>query len=104
MKKYLRAKTNGIIFEWNERLAFNQDVEEVTEEEAYPERFAPVNLKARKPTVDLSVKTETVAPPTVSPELLAEASKPFDGPRSRRVTVAPSAAPVSTAGLSFGDI
>jgi len=103
MKKYLRAKTNGIIFDWNERLAANPDVEEVAEEQAYPERFAPVDLAKREPVVDLSVKVETVAPPTISPELLAEASKPFDSPRAKRVTVPKTAAP-SAAGLSFGDI
>lgn len=103
MKRYVRSRINGIIFEWNERLALNPDVETVTEQEAYPERFAPVDLKAHKPTIDLSVKVETVAPPVIAPELLAEASKPFGTPRATRVS-APKTAAASNAGLSFGDI
>lgn len=98
MRKYLRAKTNGMIFDWNEVLLNNPDIEEITEQDAYPERFAPVDLKTRTPVVDLTVNVETVAPATAPPELLAEASKPFGGRNSR-----PVKAPV-TGGLSFGDI
>lgn len=100
MTKYLRAKTNGMIFEYTERLALNPNVEVITEQEAYPERFAPVNLEKHKPTIDLSVKVETVAPPVVAPELLAEASKPFGTRNSRRIT----GKSTETAGLSFGEI
>jgi hypothetical protein len=37
--KYLKNKTDGTIYEWDEILAANPKCEEVTEEEAYPERF-----------------------------------------------------------------
>lgn len=78
MTKYLRSKNNGMILEWNAVLARNPSVEEVTEQEAYPERFAPVDLAKRTAAVEISVPKEVVTPPpNVSPELLAEASKPF---------------------------
>lgn len=85
-----------MIFEWNEILARNPNVRELTEKEAYPERFAPVDLAKREKTVDLSVPEEVVTPPPqVAPELLAEASKPFgtknSRPRSAKQTVAADA-------------
>lgn len=103
MTRYLRSKLNGIIFEWNERLAANPNAEEVTEQEAYPERFAPVDLAKRKPTVNLKINVETTAPNIASPELLAEASRPFDTPKATRV-IRKTAAPTETIGLSFGEI
>lgn len=83
--RYLRSNINGMIFEWNEIMANNPDVKEVTEQEAYPERFAPIDLTKRKSSVDLNIPEEIVVPPAeVSPELLAEASKPFG--RGERIT------------------
>lgn len=95
--RYLRSKNNGMILEWNEVLARNPSVVEVTEQEAYPERSAPVDLSKREKIVDLSVPKDVVAPPPeVAPELLAEASKPFgtknSRPRSTKQTVAADAA------------
>lgn len=73
-----------MIFEWNAILARNPDVEEVTEQEAYPERFAPVDLAKRKAAVDVSVpEAVTTPPPDVAPELLVEASKPFGTKNSK---------------------
>lgn len=82
--RYLRSKNNGMILEWNEVLARNPNVVEVTEQEAYPERFAPVDLSKREKAVDLTVPEEVVTPPPqVAPELLAEASKPFGTKNSK---------------------
>lgn len=84
--RYLRSNTNGMVFEWNAILARNPNVKEVTEQEAYPERFAPVDLAKRDKVVDLSVPEEIVTPPPeVASELLAEASKPFG--RGERLAV-----------------
>ena len=84
--RYLRSNINGMIFEWNEIMAKNPDVKEVTEQEAYPERFAPVDLAKRKSEIDLNVpEAVTVAPVEASPELRAEASKPFG--RGERIVV-----------------
>jgi DNA-binding NarL/FixJ family response regulator len=48
MNKYLRHKTKGTIYGWSENMAKSQNVEEVTEEQAYPDRFAPKIAKGRK--------------------------------------------------------
>ena len=39
--RYLKSRKDGWIFEWDPILANNPSVYEVTEEEAYPERFIP---------------------------------------------------------------
>lgn len=83
--RYLRSNINGMVFEWNEIMARNPDVKEVTEHEAYPERFAPVDLTKRKSSIELNIPKEVTVPPTeASPELRAEASKPFG--RGERIT------------------
>lgn len=38
--RYLRNKVDGTIYHWNETLAQNAKCEEVTEQQAFPERFA----------------------------------------------------------------
>lgn len=82
MKKYLRSTSSGAILPYHPRILSGGGVVLITEEEAFPERFAPVPLKGRKAKVDLSVPEELVeAPPVVSPELQADASRRF-GPRS----------------------
>lgn len=102
MTKYLRSKVNGIILDWNERLANNPNMEVLTEQEAYPERFAPVDLSKRKSTIDLTVDAAAVIPPpVVAPELLAEASRPFGGPNAKRVSARKTA---DSIGLTFGEI
>jgi|LakMenEpi03Aug12_release.lakeMendotaPanAssembly.Ray.scaffolds.fasta_scaffold689495_2 hypothetical protein len=40
--RYLKSRKDGWIFEWDPILAQNPILYEVTEEEAYPERFIPV--------------------------------------------------------------
>lgn len=52
--KYLRHKVKGTIYGWNENIAKNPNVEELTEEQAYPERFAPKVAKGRKAKVSLT--------------------------------------------------
>lgn len=59
--KYLRHKIKGTIYGWNEYIASSPYVEEVTEEQAYPERFAPKVTKGRKPKVSLT--TEEIPEP-----------------------------------------
>lgn len=43
--KYLRSKTDGHLFPYNEALAGHPDLEAVTEEKAYPERHIPEHVK-----------------------------------------------------------
>lgn len=78
--RYLKHKVNGTVFEWNERLGAHRSLEEVTEEQAYPERFAkaevieqaPSKKRGRKP-LSLSNDTPEEVPP--NPELEASATR-----------------------------
>lgn len=80
MTRYLKSRKDGWIFEWDEILAKNPACYEVTEQEAYPERFIPQEMvqlatakrRGRKP-IDLS-SPEKETPPT-PPELAAEAAR-----------------------------
>lgn len=72
-KRYLRNKADGWIFDWNEILAENPKCEEVTEEEAYPERFLkPEMAKKIKNPIDLT--TYVPEPDTTPPELAKDAA------------------------------
>ena len=76
--RYLRNKNDGFIYEWNEILAKNVLCEEVTEEEAYPERFlTPSVEKAKRRTKRLELSTDDIPeePVYTSPELSADASR-----------------------------
>jgi len=73
MAIYLRHKRKGTIYSYNQYLAEHPDVVEVTEEEAFPERFAPKEAKGRKAKVDLS--TVVPEPPTGNSDLNEELTK-----------------------------
>ena len=81
--KYIKNKVDGTIYEWDEVLAKNPKCEEVTEQQAYPERFVQPEMveaveKVRKRTkkaLDLTTEEVPEAPPYTDPELSAEASK-----------------------------
>jgi len=53
-KRFLRNKVDGFIYDYNEILAAHPKCEEVTEEQAFPERFKPT--RGRKAALDLSTK------------------------------------------------
>ena len=76
--RYLRNKNDGFIYEWHPTLAGNVLCEEVTEEEAYPERFiTPAVGKAKRRTKRLELSTDDIPeePVYTSPELSADASR-----------------------------
>lgn len=77
--RYLKNKVDGFIYEWNDILAKNPKCEEVTEEEAYPERFAPPavmeKVKRRTKRIELSTDDIPEEPVYTSPELSADASR-----------------------------
>jgi len=84
VKKYLRNKTDGFIYEWHPILADNPKCEEVTEEEAFPERFVKpeqieqvTKTRATRKTKALNLSTDDIVeePAYTSPELKANASK-----------------------------
>ena len=74
--RYLRDRS-GFIYEWNEILAENPACEEITEEEAFPEKFIPKKQAGRKTGLKLETPVEEipVEPPVVNVELNAEASR-----------------------------
>lgn len=74
--RYLRD-TGGFIYEWNEILAANPACVEVTEEEAFPEKFIPKKQKGRKSGLTLETPAEEIPeePAYENAELNAEASK-----------------------------
>lgn len=100
MVKYLRAKTNGIVMDYHERLASNPDWELVTEQEAFPERFAPVDIKVREKKVELNVPVEVVAPPVVAPELAQQKGQVFGNINIPKTQKKPKT-DINVAGLEF---
>jgi hypothetical protein len=77
MARFLRNKQDGFIYDWNPILAENLLCEEVTEEEAYPEKFIPKKQTGRKTGLKLETPEEEipVEPPVENHELNADASK-----------------------------
>ena len=76
--QYLRNKNDGFIYEWHTVLAKNPLCEEVTEQEAYPERFmTPSVEKAKKRTkkIELVADDNLTEPVYSSAELSADASR-----------------------------
>jgi hypothetical protein len=81
--RYLRNRVDGTIYEWDEILAENLKCEEVTEEEAYPERFIKPEMvetvekvrKRTKKSLDLTTEEVPEPPPYTDPELAADASR-----------------------------
>jgi len=74
-EKYLRNIRDGEIYRWNEILAKSPDTEEVTEEQAFPEKFMTKKQKSRKPKVNLNTDVLPDEPDTFSEELSEEASR-----------------------------
>ena len=70
--QYLRQREDGFIYEWNEIMAAHPKMEEVSEMEAYPERF--VKGGKRKAQVNLNTDDE-LDPPVDNAVLNASASK-----------------------------
>jgi hypothetical protein len=69
MSNWLRRKSDGVIYGYHEALARQKDIfDEVTEEEAWPERFAPpidpVKQKDREAKSGLAKALEQPIPPT----------------------------------------
>jgi hypothetical protein len=77
MARYLRNKRDGFIYDYTELLAENPMVEEVTEEEAFPEKFIPKKQTGRKTGLKLETPAEEipVEPPVGNVELNADASR-----------------------------
>lgn len=83
MKTFFRSMSNGLIFDYDERLKGNPNVEEITEQQAYPDKFIPVDRIADLRTeqimrgshpVDLTIPEQEEKPYT-PPELAEQAGK-----------------------------
>lgn len=74
MKKYIRSKVNGMIFDWSESLSKNPSAETINEMEAFPERFIPETFKGYVPQVEIKIPEEIVTPPNEAPLPLREES------------------------------
>lgn len=86
-KLYIRVKSDGFIYDYNERMAVHPACEVVTEQEAYPERFITEEVaekieeldkpkRGRKPRKGLDLATDIPEEPVYTdPELAAEASR-----------------------------
>jgi hypothetical protein len=72
--RYLKDKS-GFIYEWNAILAENPSCTEVTEEEAFPEKFIPKKQKGRKSGLVLETENVPEEPVVVNEELNIEASR-----------------------------
>jgi hypothetical protein len=75
MARYLRNKRDGFIYDYTELLAENPMVEEVSEEEAFPEKFIPKKQAGRKSGLKLETPEVPEAPAVTNEDLNLEASK-----------------------------
>ena len=72
--RWLKNTVDGEIYGWNPILAENPRCKEVTEEEAFPEKFMPKKQKGRKAKVNMET-TVVDDTPKVSAEVEEEATK-----------------------------
>ena len=77
MARWLRNIRDGEIYEWDAILAENPLTEEVTEEEAFPEKHMPKKQRGRPAKVNVETAEEDIPNPKgeTPPELAEEASK-----------------------------
>ena len=78
MTRWLRNIKDGEIYGWNEILAENPLTEEVTEEQAFPEKFIKKKQKGRKTKVNLKTAVIPAEEKAVNIELAEEATKGID--------------------------
>lgn len=84
MTRWLKHRTDGTIYEWDSILDKHPRLVEVTEQEAFPEKFIPVSAieavakkRGRKPKTGLDLYTDDIPeePGYNNAELNAEASR-----------------------------
>ena len=73
--RWLRNTKDGEIYGWNQILADNPLTEEVTEDQAFPEKFLPKKQKGRKTKVNLKTEVIPEEKKAVNIELAEEATK-----------------------------
>lgn len=75
MVQYLRHKAKGTIYSWNTEIAKNPNIEVVTEQEAFPERFTPPEIKIRRSKLNITPTVIEEPPHIEFPEINADASR-----------------------------
>lgn len=82
MARYLRNRKDGFIYDWHPILAQNELCVEVTEEEAYPERFVKPEVvekvekvRTRRGKLDLATADVAEPPAITNPDIAADASR-----------------------------
>ena len=82
--RYLKSRKDGTIFERDDILAARPDMYEVTEQEAFPERFIPVAVveavaekrgRPRRAALDMTTVAIPEPPAQVNDALNADASR-----------------------------
>ena len=76
--RWVRNIKDGEIYGWDEILAENPLTEEVTEEQAFPEKFIKKKQKGRKTKVNLKTEVIPAEEKAVNIELAEEATKGID--------------------------
>lgn len=87
MARFLRNKVDGTIYDWCQLLSVHPKCEEVTEQEAYPERFLKkevveqaVQKRKGRPPLAQALDTNIEEPPYEHTDLDYEMTKiPFGG-------------------------
>lgn len=78
-QRYLKSRKQGDVYVFHELTARNEDLYEVTEEEAFPERFMPESAKTRSSKLadKLATSDKVIDQATTgtSPELSKDAAK-----------------------------
>ena len=72
--RYFRHISNGRIYSWCKSFEENPDLEEITEEEAFPERFVPKKQLKRKSKLKLDTAEVPEPKSPIAEELGVEAS------------------------------
>jgi len=77
--RYLKSKKDQTVYVWHELLVKHEELYEVTEQEAFPERFLPDSAKTRSSTLadklDTPDRVIEGATTGTSPELAKDAAK-----------------------------
>lgn len=83
-QRWLRNIKDGEIYEWDAILADNPLTEEVTEEQAFPEKHIPKKQKGRKPKVNLETKEIPEEGDSTPEDLAEEATRGLERARNSK--------------------
>lgn len=73
--KALRHRTNGRCYTWAKMLAENQEMEEITAEQAFPELFMPNHSKSKPRKTKINLSTDLDDGMAVDEQINIDASR-----------------------------